>query len=56
MGNADKVIKQLKELRDNKSKYDELRERCWNAYKDHSDPKSIMTTFINELNKKRNNG
>jgi len=56
MGNADEVIKQLKELRDNKAKYDELRERCWNAYKDHSDPKSIMTTFINELNKKRNNG
>ena len=56
MGNADKVIEQLKELRDNKDKYDELRERCWNAYKDHSDPKSIMTTFINELNSKRNNG
>ena len=54
MGNANEVIEQLKELRDNKEKYDALREKCWQIYKDHSDPKSIMTTFIKELEDKRN--
>ena len=56
MSNVNEVIEQLKELRDNKDKYDEMRERCWQAYKDHSNPEMIMNEFIKTLENKRQNG
>lgn len=52
LNNAEEVVEKLKFLRDNKYAYNDLREKCWNIYKEHSDPVGIMNKFFEDIKKK----
>ena len=49
-GNAEELVKEMNELKNNKDKYEEMRERCWKYYKNHCEPSHIINNLIQRIN------
>lgn len=47
LSNVDEVLSQMIELKNDKAKYDEMRNKCWKYYKDFTDPLTVITKFLN---------
>lgn len=52
--NINDIFSKMVELKNNKKEYDAMRNRCWKYYKKLSDPLTIATNLVNDLNKKQN--
>lgn len=49
MSNVKEVIEQMKELAYDEKKYNDMRERCFEAFVKHTDPQTIGKTFVDEV-------